>query len=160
MKTHKITALATFLDEAEKYKWSSEILAKAIIAKLDSLDQAEVAISPHAQTGPLATVRRITNSVQLGDTAWAIKLLTAHGGHAANEQITALLGQQAEEIKRLRADKARLDWLDRAKVDSLNYDQGNNEEPGSWVIAWEREILARELSIRDAIDAAAKEGAK
>jgi hypothetical protein len=108
MKTYKITELATFLDEAEKYKWPSLILAKAIVAKLDSIDSADLALGPQSETGPIATVRRIAHRVQLGDTCNAVKLLASHGGHAANEQITVLLGQQAEEIKRLRAKVARL----------------------------------------------------
>ena len=110
MKTHdeKVNELAGWLCRGMAIHKVIPELATAILAKSDSMDLADAQIAPDGERTPEATVRRITNLVQLGDIRGAVRALRNDGGLAANKTITDLLEMQKAELARLREDKARL----------------------------------------------------
>ena len=65
--------------------------------------------------------------------------------HASEEERAAL----KSEVERLKADKARLDWLEKNGEDLMTTN-------GKWVVMSGRCMTATETSVREAIDAALK----
>lgn len=123
MKTHdeKVNELAAVIREMDgDVATGYGDIATAILAKIESMELDELNASEGGETGPVATVRRIAQRVQLGETTNAIRLLSLYGGLEANQRITDLIDAQKAELIRLRECVADRDAIiARMKAESV-----------------------------------------